>query len=311
MKKAIIIDGGAGRVIASIPALIKHIKNNVDDEIYIFVNGWDSLLWGIPELHDIVYSINTKGIFDNIIKNCDVVLSPEPYQLPRYFRQEISLVQAFDEAINNTTCHDDLSNPTLVLNKAEEKSAVNYIHKIKKEQHKKHTIVIQPYGRSAYVLDGGGIIDEMSRSFNQDVYLKLVKALATKYNLIFFGEEQFQLEEDVFTHKINGDIRMWAALVKAADYFIGCDSLGQHMARAFDKPGTIVLGSTYAINTTYPDFFNIYQKPNVEIKYSPIRICEFDCHMADRINDRCMDLSDEEITNLYTSIVKDIEAKVN
>ena len=35
-----------------------------------------------------------------------------------------------------------------------------------------------------------------------------------------------------------------------------------------------------------------------------------DSHLADRINDRCMDLSDDEVNELYASIAKDIEAKV-
>ena len=81
------------------------------------------------------------------------------------------------------------------------------------------------------------------------------------------------------------------------------------MARAVGTPGTVIVGSTFAVNTTYPKYFNIFEKQGVEKKYSPIRICGLDCHLADRINDRCMDFTDAEIEQLYQSIIKDIEKK--
>lgn len=310
MKKAVFIDGGAGRVIAAIPALLKLVKNNPNDDIRIFINGWDTLLWGIPELQNISHSPDVKGIFESLIKDVDVVISPEPYRLPSYFNLKKSLVEAFDEIINETDDHSDLESPKLVLNKGEEKQAAMLIAQVKSEQQKQKTIVIQPYGRSAERVDQADIIDGSSRSIEQDVYLKLVKKLSTKYNLIFFGEEQFQLADDTYTFKPTLDLRGWASVIEAADYFVGCDSVGQHMARSLNKPGTIIIGSTFPINTTYPDYFNIYEKKNVTKYYSPIRISGFESHLADRLNDRLMELDDDEINELYKSIVEDIEKKV-
>lgn len=311
MKKAIIIDGGAGRVIAAIPSLIKHRKNNPDHDLRIFVAGWDTLLWGIPELHHISYSTEIKGNFEVRFKDLDEVISPEPYRLPNYYNQKCSLAEAFDEIINHTTDHSDLPPPCLVLNKMEEKQAAGLIGQVKTQQQKQKTIVIQPFGRSAQRVDERDIIDDSSRSIEPQVYLKLVKKLATKYNLIFFGEKNFQVPGDDYTFKPEvPDLRGWASVIEAADYFVGCDSVGQHMARAFNKPGTVIIGSTYAINTTYPDFFNIYEKKNTQKIYSPIRISQFEGHLADRYNDRCMDLSDQEVDELYKSIVEDIEKKV-
>jgi len=310
MKKAFMIDGGAGRVIAAIPSLLKYIRNNPKEDISIFIGGWDSLVWGIPELQNITYSLDTKGIFENIIKKCDEIVSPEPYRVPGYFRQELSLVEAFDLLINNTTDHSDLEPPKMVLCKSEEKGAAQFIGGVKAQQQKQKTIVIQPYGRSANRIDEHDIIDESSRSIEPHVYLKLIKKLSTKYNLVFFGEQNTMTPGDTITQTHNGDLRQWAAIIEASDYFIGCDSVGQHMARALEKPGTVIIGSTYAINTTYPDYFNIIEKQGIEKIYSPIRICGLDSHLADRYNDRCMDFTDEEIGEMYKSIVKDIEHKV-
>ena len=93
-------------------------------------------------------------------------------------------------------------------------------------------------------------------------------------------------------------------------YFIGCDSLGQHMARAFDKPGTVILGSTYAENITYSDWFNIIENEDIPKTYSPIRACGFDSHLADRLNDRLMDFDDDQINEIYSNIAKHIKETI-
>lgn len=310
MKKSIFIDGGAGRVIAAIPALIKHVRNNPDQETRIFIGGWESLLWGIPELQKITYSMDQKGAFENDILTSDVILSPEPYRQPSYFKQQKSLAQAFDEIINETNDHSDLAPPTLVFNKAEEKQAAVLVGQVKTQQQKQKTIVIQPFGRSAQRVDERDIIDDSSRSIEATSYLKLAKKLANRYNLIFFGEEQLYVPNDTYTFKHKADLRMWAAIIDAADYFVGCDSVGQHMARARNKPGTVVIGSTFPINTTYPDYFNIFEKTGIQKTYSPIRFSGFESHLADRYNDMCMEYTDEDIDALFKTIVDDIEKKV-
>lgn len=306
MRKIICLDGGAGRVIAAIPALEKYVKNHPEEDIRILIGGWDNLLWGNTLLQDITYNPDTKGIFDEFIKDADVLISPEPYRVPAYFNQKLSLAQAFDLEINGST---EVSVPRLFLSKAEEKNAANLIADIKAQQKKNKTIVIQPFGRSARV-DRGDIIDDSSRGLDSAAYLKLVKKLSTKYNLFLFAEKNFHLPEDTYTMKPEMDLRMWSALIEGCDYFIGCDSVGQHMARAFDKPGTVLVGSTFPINVTYPDWFQIIEKEGAGKKYSPIRICGLDGHLADRYNDRCMDFTDEELDQIFMAIVADIEKKV-
>lgn len=310
-RKVFAIDGGAGRAIAAIPALKKYARNHPDEDWAVIAFGWDTLFWGIPELQDRVYSADVKGIFKNMLKDSDII-SPEPYRLWEYYNQKCSLVEGFDKLINETEDHSDLGVPELVLNKGEEKVAANIINDVKNQQNKNLTILIQPFGRSARI-DNGDIIDDSSRSIEPGVYHKLVKKLSQKYNIIFMGEGEYaQLvsQEDSISAKLQLDLRGWAAVIESCDYFIGCDSVGQHMARAFDKPGTVILGSTYAVNITYPDHFQIIENENVEKEYSPIRICGLDSHLADRKNDRCMDFTDEEVDNIYSAIVKDIKEKV-
>lgn len=310
MKKIVYIDGGAGRAISALPALEKMVMNKKpNDDVKIIVMGWDNLYWGNQLLQDITFSADTKGIFDLVIKDADESITPEPYKLPEYYNQKVSLAEAFDILINGSRDHSDLPPLKMYTSKAEEKNAANLIADVKMQQKKERTLVIQPYGRSARV-DRTDIIDDSSRGLDSHAYLRLVRKLSTKYNLVLFAEKPFHQPDDTFTFKPEMDLRMWSAVIDAADYFVGCDSVGQHMARAFNKPGTVFVGSTYPINVSYPDWFNIYEKAGVQKKYSPIRISGLDSHLADRYNDKCMDLSDKDVDELFISIVRDIEKKV-
>lgn len=307
MKKIFFIDGGAGRVIAAMPALLKYDRLNPGADWAVLVGAWDFLYWGIPELQDRTYGLDTKGLFDNVVKNADVIVTPEPYRVPAYFRQEISLAAAFDREINNTTEHSDLGTPTLALNKQETLVAKNTIADLKAAQKKNKTVVFQPFGRGAKI-DRTEIVDEESRSLSQKDYMTLGRKLASKYNLIFFGEPDFQLKQDNFSAKYTCDLRQWAGLISESDYFVGVDSVGQHMARALNIPGTVIFGSTFPVNTSYPDWFKIIDRAKNK-KYSPIRIAGLDSNLSNRINESTMRFTDNEINAMFDEIVSHIEKK--
>jgi ADP-heptose:LPS heptosyltransferase len=309
MRKVFMIDGGAGRAIAAIPALEKYVRTHPEEDVRIIIMGWDNLLWGNQLLQDITYSDGTKGLFDNVIKDADVIVTPEPYRVPAYFNQKVSLAEAFDIEINNTSDHKDLGIPKLYTSKAEEKTAVNLIADVKSQQKKNKTIIFQPFGRSARV-ERGDVIDDSSRGLDSVSYLKIVKKLSTKYNIILFAEKAFHLPEDNYSFKLEADLRAWMAVIDAADYFLGCDSVGQHMARALKKPGTVIVGSTFPINVTYPDWFQIIENTDIPKKYSPIRIAGLDSHLADRYNDKVMDFTDKDIDEMVSAIMSDIDKKV-
>ena len=311
-KKVFSIDGGAGRAICAIPALEKYARLHPDEDWNIIIGGWDTLYFGNPLLQERTYSMDVKGIFKNLIKDSQII-HPEPYTLWQYYNQQCSLAEAFDKIINETDDHSDLGKPNMYLCKAEEKNAANMLSGVKAKQNKDLTIVIQPLGRSARV-DNGDVIDDSTRSIEPHVYHKLVKKLSQKYNIILMAEPDFinvLSAEDSVSEKPQGiDLRMWSAIIESVDYFIGCDSVGQHMARAFDVPGTVIMGSTFASNVSYPDYFNMIENKNIEKVYSPILVAGFDCHLSDRLNDGLMDFSEDEVDEIYKSIVKDIKEKV-
>ena len=308
MKTIFFIDGGAGRVIAAIPALIKYGRLNPNDDWAVLIGAWDFLFWGIPELQDRAYNLDTKGVFDNVVKNADRIITPEPYRNPAYFRQEISLVEGFDREINLTKDHSDLGVPTMVFNITERAVATSTLSDLKGLQKKQKTVIFQPFGRGAKI-DKTAIIDEESRSLSQRDYLSLVKKLAQRYNMVFFGEPDFQLKDDNFAAKYTCDLRQWGALIAEADYFVGCDSVGQHLARAVGTPGSVIFGSTFPINTSYPDFFNIIDRQTAK-KYSPIRITGLDVALSNRLNESTMRFTEKDLNEIFSSICADIDKKV-
>ena len=94
------------------------------------------------------------------------------------------------------------------------------------------------------------------------------------------------------------------SIINASDHFLGCDSMGQHIARAFDKTATVVLGSTYPENITYPDYkdFDIIDIGLDRRKYSPIRISMDE--EIDRYNDESMEMTKDHVHQVLSSVRK-------
>lgn len=306
MKKVFAINGGAGRVLCAIPALLKYYKNN-GPNFYILTESGLDFFAGVPELQDLTFTPEHKGVFENIIKP-NQLISPEPYRDHGYYNQTRHLTEAFDYLINDSTEHADLEKIKIVLNKTEEINAIDAMDNVKSHQGKEKTIVIQPFGRSSSRMKNE-MIDPMSRSLSLSTYQSIIKELHKTYNVIYMGEDK---EVDDSTFKVETNLRQWAAIIEAADYFLGCDSVGQHMAYAFNKPGTIILGSTFAENTSYAKHFQIIKKENADIRYFPIRLCEggIDGDIANRVNDTCMDFSEKETKEIISKILKHIKEKI-
>lgn len=309
MSKVFIIDGGLGRCIASIPALIKYAKNNPNEEWYVLMSGWSFITYGIKELQCRTYELETKGIYENIFLKVDEVVTPEPYRIPKYYKKEISLSDAFDLIINGTDDHSDLQEFPFVFTEYE-KIRGEEIVKSAKETHKKDkTIVFQPYGSTAQYLSGS-VFDDSLRSIPENVFLILSKKLSERYNIIYFGDYQFYSQE--YTHCLGPDpdphIREWMSVINEADYFIGCDSCGQHIANYVKTRGTVLIGSTEAVNISYPNFFQIIEKKQ-DKKYVPLRLSNVDCDLAQRYNSDVFNYSKSEIEEIFSNIVHHIEGK--
>jgi hypothetical protein len=306
MKKVVFINGGAGRVISSIPALEELDRRN--ELAGIVCEGGMEVFLGHPTLQDKAWDVNHKGLFENLIKDNECV-TPEPYRDHEYYNQRSSLQQSFYYQIVGERTDKNIK-PTFVLSKTEEMSAIGILSQVRQQIQKEKTIVIQPFGRSSN-MGPGVVFDPSSRSIEQATFIDLVGDLTKDFNVIYMGEHKLDLVNlPLFQPQEPVPLRVWAAVIESADYFIGCDSVGQHLAYTFDKPGSIFCGSTFPVNISYPDHFNIVEKKDVVRHYSPIRIAGFASEEADRLNDTIMDFSKDELKQIIANIRAHIKKTV-
>ncbi len=303
---AFFINGGAGRVICSIPAFELYQKENPNDDFIIVCEAGMDFYKGHPTLHNRAYDHWHKGLFEEHIKhrNC---ISPEPYRIWEYYNQKCDLAQAFDIEINGEGVRK-LDKPNIYINKQEMVTAATIVDEVKQKTGKDKVLVVQPFGRSTET-HGDFIIDPTSRSFQLNNIVDIINILKKEYGVIIMSEIPVPLEESENTKYPVAqpqipELRIWSSIIDVADHFLGCDSLGQHMVKALGGTATIVTGSTYPINISYPDDpkFDIIDVGEGKRLYAPIRLTMEE--EQDRHNDEVMELTETQIEEICNSVRK-------
>ncbi len=311
MNTTFILTGGAGRTVCAIPALEKYARLNPNDDFKIITHGWDVFFWSNPILQQKTFNQNQKGLFDIIIKNSKVNMV-EPYHVHEFFNEKISLIEAFDVCINNTHDHSDLKDKGyLYLSEYEKKSAKQYVKEEKLKKRKKYVVMTQPYGSGVEILDGAPH-DDTSRSLEHDHYHELLNYLKDDSVVLYASHDKFKRTGDDSVsfeniHPLLPYLRIMMALISECDYFIGCDSLGQHIAKAFGKKGLIIMGATGDVCFSYPKDFTIYRKAIP--KFFPWRLADPDAMFAARLNDNMMQFNQEQKKEINNIIDKELRHK--
>lgn len=309
LNTTFLLSGGAGRIITAIPALEEFHRLNPSDDFKVLIYGWDHMYQSHPILQERTYNADMKGVFDLIIKNSNLVC-PEPYHNHSYYNQEIHLIQAFqEEIIGIEVDHKEITIPSLYLHSYENVTAKRMIQQAKDRFKRDKFIVFQPFGSGASIVDGS-CYDSSGRSLYQDAYEYIATALSKEAVVLYFGDLGLNSIQDdrVLTTKDvpNADLRFFMAMIANCDYFVGVDSVGQHMARSFNKPGTVIMGSTIEQNVTYPDWFKTYRKSGFKPTYNPIRISPTESGFVDRINDGIMKFNQNEVQEILNIILEDM-----
>jgi len=306
-SKAFFLNGGAGRMLCSIPAFELYEKESGDKDFIIICEGGTDVFKGHPTLDARTYDIWHKHLFKEKIKDRDIV-SPEPYRIWEYYNQKCSIAQAFDIEINKKGIRP-LPKPTLVLSKDELLTGRKLISDVKKQLKKSKIVIFQPFGRGIQVVDDS-LVDSTSRSIEFKDTKAIIKKLQDKdYGVILMSEFKIDFTDEKFKDEIampeNVSMRQWAAIIKYADHFLGCDSLGQHLAYCTDKPATVLFGSTYPVNVSYPDCktFTILDMGEELREYSPIRITMDE--RVDRKHEPIMAMTPE----IQTYIIEAVQGK--
>ena len=303
-SKVFFINGGAGRVIASIPALEKYAETH--DDFVIVAEGGMNFFKGHPVLDKYAYDHWHKNLFEDKIKHRDC-MTPEPYRRWHYYNQKCNIAQAYDMEINGLDEPRDLPTPKIKLSKTEAINAINLVEQIKAKTKKDKVIVVQPFGRGAEV-QGEFIIDQSSRSFHQRDIVEVINNLRKDYGVIIMSEFQFVVDPPE-SNMIpcawpQADIRVWAGIIECADHFLGCDSVGQHIAKSVNTTVTTVIGATFPVNISYPEDrnFDIIDIGEGKRVFQPLRLTAED--YQDMMNDECMEMTDEDVKKVITSCRK-------
>lgn len=295
-SKAFFINGGAGRVVCSIPAFEKYVEESNDDDFIIVCEGGTEIFKGHPELDKRTFDIWHKNLFQDQIKNRDIV-SLEPYRIWEYYNQQCNLSQAFDIEMNKKGLRKDLPKPRLFLSKDELLAGRKIVSEVKEKLKKEKVLVFQPFGRGIDYIDQT-LIDRSGRSFELKDVKKIIKKLQDLgYAIIVMSEFKVDFTDAKLKDEVampeGLNLRQWASAISYTDYFLGCDSVGQHLSYAMNIPTTVITGSTFPINISYPDceYFDVMDMGELHREYSPIRITMDE--RVDRNNENLMTMSDE------------------
>ena len=191
-KTAIFLNGGAGRMISSIPAVEKYLEENPDKDPILVCEGGTDVFKGHPKFHFRAYDSWHKNLFQEMLKDRELI-SPEPYRIWEYYNQKCSLAQAYDIAINNKGIRD-LPKPTIRLSKEELLMARQMMTEVKEKTGKDKIIVVQPFGRGAQPekmtekqMEKGkqpDISDVTGRSIELKNIWSIVRKLSKKYGVM-------------------------------------------------------------------------------------------------------------------------------
>jgi len=294
------LDGGAGRVLCAIPALEHYALSHYKFSIITYMK--EVFFKENPILYKYAHSTDEPGLFDNIIKDGEMILT-EPYMRYEYYNQECSLIDAYDLEINGGYNLKGKA-PKLYFSKLEDTDNNRNIEEVRQEYGRnKPIIVFQPFGASAAVFEDG-IFDFTNRSFVMENIVDLIQLLRKDYLIIWMGDKRLNISnhENPIVYVNEMTLREWAGYIKYADHFLGCDSVGQHIAKAVGQTSTVVIGSTYPINISYPndEMVTIFDVGEARRVYEPIRIT-MDQVRSEK-NQGIMLMGDQTIDNLVESI---------
>lgn len=310
--KAFFINGGAGRVICSVPALELYQEDHPDEPFLIICEGGTDFFKAHPKLHHKTYDNWHKNLFHDRLVHMDLV-TPEPYRVWEYFNQKCSLSQAFDLEINSKGIRD-LPRPTLKLTQDEITNGKVGVKDVLSKTGKTKTVLFQPFGRGV-TMKGDIVTDPSGRSFEIGNVINIINKLQKDFAVVVMTELPLNFQtlgcKDPVAIPSSMPIRQWAGIIKSIDVVLSCDSVAQHIAYALNKPTVTVLGSTYPINVSYPNTDNIKVLDMGEGMriYSPIRIAPDE--YADMNNDGIMAMNDkvenvivESVIEMYNKFIK-------
>jgi len=240
---------GSGAVLCAVQALQIFIAKHPHTKIY---TEYKELLEGYPLMKGVVraWAGLTYKEFNNSIKHSNIII-PKPYLVPKYYRGEAHMSEAFNFILNNTYKFASRSiNTKVPKNILSRADGWAKFAKIPKDY-----VVIQPFGSR---LDPSTFEDPTYRSISVNLLQRIIEPInAQNMGIVYMGTALLPKEWPIIQSPAPAEL--WRGIISNARYFIGCDSLGQHIAYQTRTPGTVIFGTSSSSNVGYSEHFNIVE----------------------------------------------------
>jgi len=253
MPKAININGGLGRVVCALPAL-KLLQEKEPDTLVI-MNGWDDLFL-MTDLNTIEAGSVAIG---KMLEGYDVI-TPEPYHQAGYRNGEYDMRYAFAKDLG------------VEFGKTIDYGIRMDSNNVRKYMHHFRNEVADAKGKPLAMIQVKASGNENIRDLNKETTLNAIEAVKKAgYFPVLVGDTS-TIPFDLQCYHINNTSLVdYITLLAMCDLFIGGDSSGMHLARAFGKKGIIFFTSTAGIKF-YPDWFIEFRHPDHPVTYEYPRL---------------------------------------
>lgn len=313
--KIVIVDGGIGRVICSVPA----IEKLAEKEDVIVLTGWLEPYMLNNKIKRL-YHISHPYLWDDVISKGELV-QPEPYHHHLYYTQQHHLIESFNYLLNGEA---EMTTPNIYLNEEEIQWGKEFIAGIKKQFGDKPIILFQPFGAGAKVTGGQTcnsgtctteefkIVDPSNRSLSLEDTNEFIEKLSKDFIVLYMGTLPIGKNTKAIIPGPTPNMRQWFTIIKQVNYFFGIDSSAQHVCYSFGIKGTVMLGATFKENISYEKHFNIFQKEGYPKVYDPIRMPGVNfTNSASEQNKGAMVFSEEEKQKILDMVKSDMGVKDN
>ena len=255
------IDGGIGRVLCAVPALEKLSELRKVSVLTSF----PEVFMHNPKIYK-TYSLNREYLWDDVIKHGHF-LFPEPYFNHLYYNQIHHLMQSFNFLLTGDAGH--VSTPNLYLTEDEKAWASNFMEMRKQEFPGKDVVLLQCFGSTAMLGEGGTTQDPTHRSLPSYA----ADAICRNTNHLYVNISHIPMDySNVWQQQFT--LRQLFALAAHCDFVISIDSCLSHIGAAFGKRGLVFFGGTFPQNLSYPSY-RVIQREGYPKHYHPNRFSGF------------------------------------
>lgn len=250
------IEGGVGKNLMATPVL-KALKDEYPNSTIVVISPHIEVFDRLPFVDRAFKLGDNKYLYDDYIKKGSFI-NFNPYNTDWFRFRKKSVIKIWYDILGLRPA-DYEPRPIMKFSQKELEIALNIFNNLNtnfnKESNKKLIFTQYCGGNSAKFVDANG--NPVVRQDNLRNANKAISEIADalKDDFLFLAmkrpEEEASKTPNIITLVEDVHYRIWGAIMNLCDGYLGIDSLGMHMAAAFDKPSFVLWGPTCKDNFGY------------------------------------------------------------